>query len=207
MSDLLSRIRALRAAPAIITPTDASKRMFFRAAALGVIAAPFIITRAAEAANVQKQIAGGVSAYSTMGFTASDFNSRANGAVVVATSTTTNASNLDLEAQVSGSVVVGGTTSVGSVLQILVLEQNRDGSTYGGGIATSDTNPPAHLVRTSINVKNGVTSGNAVTFESNWFPLPIAVFKFAVLNNLGSALNATASATFEFRTRNYNLNG
>lgn len=207
MSDLLSRIRALRARPVIITPTDASKRVFFRAAAVGVLAAPFIITRAAEAANVQKQIAGGVSAYTSMGFTASDFNSRANGAVVVATSTVTNASNLDLEAQVSGTVEVGGTTTVGSVLQVLVLDQNRDGSTYGGGIATGDTNPPAHLVRTSMNVKNGVTSGNAVTFESNWFPLPIGVFKFAILNNLGSALDSTANATFEYRTRNYNLNG
>lgn len=158
-------------------------------------------------ASIEKQVLGGISAYTSCGFTASDFNSKATGTVIVATSTVTNATNLDLQARISGTVTVGGTISVSSTWFVLLLEQNRDGTTYGGGLATGGTNPPAHLNATQFFFLNGTTSGNAVTFESPWFDLPHGVFKFGILQAMGISLHATAAVTCEYITRNRNLNG
>lgn len=158
-------------------------------------------------ANVQKQVLGAVSSWTLMNFTASDFNSRASGQIVVETSDTTNATNLDLEGQISFTLEVGGTTTVSSVLQFLAMELHQNGSTYGCGTATGGTNPAAHQVLTVANVKNSVTSGNAVTGITRWFPMPIGVFRFAVLQGLGSITDSSANAAFYLRTRNMNLNG
>lgn len=147
------------------------------------------------------------SSWTSAGFTASDFNSRANGSVVVATSTLDNDSGLDLEAEVSFSFEVGGTTTTASRFDLYILPLNQDGTTLGDGAATGTTIPAATYWMTSAVVKTGVTSGNAVTGTFPRVPLPAADFRFAIVNNTGSALDATAAAAVQYRTVNRNLNG
>jgi hypothetical protein len=158
-------------------------------------------------ANIAKLTPGGQSAYTSCGFTASDFNSLLNGYVVVASSEISNATNLDLMAEVSFSVVVGGTTGGGSYLALWILPKNRDNSTYGDGVANGATLPGASYAVASCSIKPGVTSGNTVVGTFPRFFLPRGAFKFAVSNHCGVALNAAASAVFEYRTINIDLNG
>lgn len=184
-----------------------SRRGLFRAAALGLVSAPFLMGRA-EAANVQKLAAGGVSAYTDMGFTASDFNSAVNGKVTVAASTVTNATNLDLYAQVSFSIVNGVTTTTqASYFQFYGLELNQDGTTYGDGVATGTTLPAAHQLLQTADLAIGIASGGTLTGTTKWFPMPGGVLKFAHINSSGGAMNASAAAVFKYRTFNFNLNG
>lgn len=159
-------------------------------------------------ANITKQIAGGVSAYTTMGFTAADFNSLANGSTVVASSSITNATNLDLEAQISFVITNGATTTTsGSSLIFYGLELNQDGTTYGSGAVSGATVPASHELLTNANILSGRTSGQTLTGTTDWFQLPIGEMKFVCQNGTGGAMNATASATFKYRTRNMNNNG
>ena len=147
------------------------------------------------------------SSWTTAGFTASDFNSRANGSVVVATTALDNDSNLDLETEVSFSFEVGGTTTTASRLDLYILPLNQDGTTYGDGAATGTTIPAGTYWVTSCLVKTGVTSGSAVTGTFPRVQLPAADFKFAIVNNTGAALDSTAAAAVQYRTVNRNLNG
>lgn len=158
-------------------------------------------------ASVAKFVAGGVSAYSSCGFTASDFNSLANGSFVLASSTTDNGTNLDLLAEVSFIATVGGTTTAGAYLALWIMPQNRDGSTYGDTIGNGSTLPAATYFAGSAGVKVGVTSGNTIVGTFPRILLPRGVFKFGISNHVGVAFNATASVTAEFRTTNLNLNG
>lgn len=145
-------------------------------------------------------------AYATCGFTASDFNSLATGSVVVAASAITNSSNLDMLADVSFVVTMGGTTTAASRFDVYLLPLNQDGSTYGDGVATGSTAPVFTYYVGSMGVKSGVTSGNTVTGTLRAVPLPPGDFKWALLNNTTVALNATASITAKYRAYNENLN-
>lgn len=159
-------------------------------------------------ANILKQVLGGVSAYTTMNFTASDFNSLANLSTVVGSSTVTNASNLDLEGQISFVITNGATTTTtGSSFLFYALEENQDGTTYGSGAVSGTTLPATHELLVMVNILSGRTSGQTLVGTSNWFPMPIGVFKFVAHNATGGAMNATAAATFKYRTRALNLNG
>jgi hypothetical protein len=145
--------------------------------------------------------------WTSAGFTATDFNSRANGSVVVATTTLDNDSGLDLEAEVSFSFEVGGTTTAASRFDLYILPLNRDGTTLGDGVATGATLPAGTYWVASCLVRTGVTSGNAVVGTFPRVPLPAADFRFAIANVTGAALDSTAAAAVEYRTVNRNLNG
>ena len=159
-------------------------------------------------ANITKQVAGGVSAYADMGFTATDFNSLASANTVVAATAKTNATNLDMEGQISFVITNGATTTTsGSSFVFYMLELNQDGTTYGSGAVSGAVIPAAHESLVSVNILSGRTSGQTLTGTSDWFPMPIGEFKFVAQNSTGGAMNATASATFKYRTRNINTNG
>jgi len=144
--------------------------------------------------------------YTSAGFTAADFNSLANGSVVVASSAVTNGTALDQYADVSFIFTMGGTTTATSIFTLYVLPLNRDASTYGDGVANGSTAPVAGYFVSSVGVKTGVTSGNTVTGTFRGIVLPPGNFKFAIVNNTTVALNATAAATVEYRSYNENLN-
>lgn len=144
--------------------------------------------------------------YATSGFTLTDFNSLAAANSVVAASAITNSSSLDLYADVSFSVVVGGTTTATSRMDLFLLPLNQDATTYGDGAASGATLPSVGYQVASVGVKTGVTNGNAVTGTWRGVVLPPGNFKFAVVNQLGVALNATSSAAVSYRTYNENLN-
>lgn len=158
-------------------------------------------------ANVAKQIAGGVSAYTGCGFTAADFNSLANGSFVIADTETANGSNLDLLSEVSFIATVGGTTVAGGYFALWVLPENRDASTYGDAAADGSTLPGGNYLAATCGIKSGITSGNTVVGTFPRFLLPRGDFKFGLSNHCGVALNSTASVTIEHRTTNLNLNG
>lgn len=159
-------------------------------------------------ANITKQIAGAVSAYTAMGFTLTDFNSLVNGNTVVASSSVTNATNLDIEAQISFVVTNGATTTTsGSSFLFYAMELNQDGTTYGSGAVSGSVVPASQEIITNCNVLSGRTSGQTLTGTTGWFQLPIGEFKFVCQNGTGGTLNATSAATFKYRTRNMNNNG
>ncbi len=144
--------------------------------------------------------------YGTSGFTLTDFNSLANGSVVVASSAITNSSALDLYADVSFVLTVGGTTIATSRLDLYILPLNQDASTYGDGAANGATPPVGQYQVSAVGVKSGVTNGNTITGTFRSVVLPPGNFKFAVVNGLGVGLNATAAAAMSYRTYNENLN-
>ncbi len=141
------------------------------------------------------------------GFTASDFNSRANGSVVVATTALDNDSALDLEAEVSFTFEVGGTTTATSRFHLYILPLDQGGTIYGDDAATGTTAPADTYWMATSGVKTGITSGNKVYGTFPRVPLPAADFKFAIVNSMGAALDATAAAVVKYRTVNRNLNG
>ena len=159
-------------------------------------------------ANTTGWIAGrGVGlTWTTAGFTAANFNSLANGSVVVASSAINNTTAMDLYADVSFTVVVGGTTTTSSYLTLYRLPLNQDGTNYGDGVGNGATIPAPGYQAASIGVIPGITSGaNVVGIFVGAILVP-GNFKFAIVNNLGVALHTTAAATFNNRTYNENLN-
>jgi hypothetical protein len=157
--------------------------------------------------NVIKLLAGAQSSYAAAGFTGTDFNSLADGSVAVATSSIDNSTNLDLLLEVSFSLVVGGTTTANSYLGLYLLPLNQDGSTYGDSITTGSTLPVPSYWRTNSFAKSGVTSGNAIVGAFPVILMPRSSFRLAVSNRLGVALNASAAASVQYKTSNYNGNG
>jgi len=144
--------------------------------------------------------------WATCGFSTSDFNSLASGSVVVASGAVTNGTALDQYADVSFVVTVGGTTTATSYFDLYILPLNQDGTTYGDGVANGSTAPTFGYRKASTGVKTGITSGNTITGTFPTVILPVGNFKYAIVNNLGVALNATAAATVKHRTFNENLN-
>lgn len=159
-------------------------------------------------AGTSRWVAGGGQGltYGSAGFTGTDFASLATGSVVVATSAIANSSPLDLYADVSFVITVGGTTVVNSRFDLYLLPLNQDGTTYGDGVATGASLPAAGYQVSSIGVKVGVTTGNSVTGTFRGIVMPPGNFKFAIGNQAGVSMNATPAATFSYRTYNENLN-
>lgn len=141
------------------------------------------------------------------GFTASDFNSRGSGSVVVAATAITNGTDLDVLVDVSFQFEVGGTTTSGSYAQLYLLPLQQDGSTYGDGVATGTTLPAPQYARQVAYVKPSVTSGNAVHGMFEGVTVPPGSYKFAVAQVMGAALDSTAAAAVKYRTRTLDLNG
>lgn len=146
-------------------------------------------------------------AYTAASFTAGELNSLATGGGALSTTVISNSSGLDQYCQVSFIVTVGGTTLAGSYLTIYALPLNQDASTYGDAYVSSTTvQPSASYAQKSVGIKVGITSGSTIVGTFEPFLLPPADFKLALGQNLGVALNATASLTLKYRTFNINLN-
>lgn len=145
--------------------------------------------------------------WTSCGFTASDFNSRADGSVVVATSAITNGTDLDILIDVSMQADVGGTTAATSYFGLYLLPLQQDGNIYGDGVATGTTAPAVTYWKKNCYVKSGVTSGNAVHAMFEEITVPPGSYKLAILNKMGAALDSTAAAVVSYRTRTLNLNG
>lgn len=146
-------------------------------------------------------------AWSAAAFTAGDLNSLASGGGALSTTVIANGTNLDLYADASFVITVGGTTVAGSYFALYLLPLNQDGSTYGDGYASSTTVLPVATYQAgSALVKVGVTSGNTVTGTFRGIILPPGSFKFAFGNLLTVALSATAALTLSYRSYNENLN-
>lgn len=158
-------------------------------------------------ANIIKLTPGGASSWTSMGFTAADFNSLANGSFVLASSAIDNSSNLDLEAVCSGSMEVGGTTTAAHYLLLWRLPLGRDGSTYGDGTPSGTNLPGSQFQAASTTARVGITSGNALSWQFARVWLPRNTFKFGLSQHLGAALDSTATFTGEFQTTNLNTNG
>ena len=146
-------------------------------------------------------------AFTSVSFTAGDLNSLASGGGALSTAAVTNSTNLDLYADASFVVTVGGTTVAGSYVSLYLLPLNQDGSTYGDAYASSTSvQPSATYLAGSAQVKVGITSGNTIVGMFRGIVLPPGDFKFAFANNLTVALNATAALTLKYRSFNENLN-
>lgn len=146
--------------------------------------------------------------WTSVSFTAGDLNSLASGGFALSTAAITNGTSLDLYADVSLIITVGGTTLVSSYLPLFLLPLQQDGSTYGDGSASSSSvMPVASYVAASCMIKSGVTSGNTIQAMYKGIVTPPGDFKLGLGNGLGVALNATAALTMKIRTYNENLNG
>ena len=182
-------------------------------AALLAFAAPARATNDTSWATGAGNTGAGLTWYSAGFTTATDFNSLANGSCVAARSAIANGTALDLYADISGTLTVGGTTATTSYLSFYVVPLNQDGSTYGDGLSyygsgfTGSTAPAAvYLAPPAVGVTSGITSGNAITWTLRGIVIPPGSFIWVVCNNLGVALNSTAAATVQQRTYRENLN-
>lgn len=146
-------------------------------------------------------------AWTAVSFTATQVNSLASGSCVVSSAAITNNTLLDMYYDFSFVVTVGGTTTASSYLTLYVLPLNQDGTTYGDGVASGATLPVASYLASQVYVKSGVASGSTI---AGTFPGPLIIrptsFKIAIGNQLGVALNATASLTMKYQTYLENLN-
>jgi hypothetical protein len=159
--------------------------------------------------SIIRPIAGNVANYTSCGFTATDFNSLANGSVAVMPTSAAidNTVNLDDYMDVSFSLVIGGTLTAASFLSLYLLPLNQDGTTYGDGIVTGSTLPGVSYWLTNAFGKNGAVSSNTITGTFPTIVLPRKKLILAVANNLGVALNSAAAAAVAFNTTNVNGNG
>ncbi len=158
-------------------------------------------------ASILRLTAGVVSSWSTMGFTAADFNSLANGSFVLASTAIDNSSNLDLWATCAGSMEVGGTTTAAHYLMLWRLPLSRDGSTYGDGTASGTNLPGSQFLAGSTTAKVGITSGNALHWQFDRVWMPRNTWKWGLSQHLGAALDSTAAFAGEFQTTSLNTNG
>lgn len=148
-----------------------------------------------------KLLAGGVSAWTPISLTASDFNSLADGSFALLTGTIDNGTNLDLMAEIAAEVTVGGTTVARSCMPLFLLPQHQDGTTYGDGTATGSSPPNSAYWCGTLGARVGVTSGNVCRMVTpRPFLLTRGVHKLGVQNKLTVALHSTASAAFWLRT-------
>lgn len=157
-----------------------------------------------------RQIFGATgSTWTNSGFTVADFNSRANGAVVVAATEISNddaVSEGDLGIIVSFEFEVGGTTTVNSRADLYILPEGH-GGIYGDDAATGTTLPAWSYLVAQCSVKPGVTAGNKVYGVFPPIPLPIGDFKLAIAQHMGAALDGTAAAVIQHRMVLLNGNG
>src|SRR5215475_14109204 len=121
--------------------------------------------------------------WGSAGFTVANFNSLASGSVVVATTAIANATPLDLYADVSYVLTVGGTTTATSYMALYILPLNQDASTYGDGTPTGTAAPAAAYMAGSAGVRSGIASGATITGIFRGVVLPPGNFLFALTNN------------------------
>lgn len=144
--------------------------------------------------------------WASAGFTATNFNSLASGSCAVS-SQIDNSTALDLYADLSFSMVVGGTTTTASYMALYLMPLNQDGTTYGDGASTGGATVPngQYLVGT-VNVLSGVASGSAVTGTFRGVILPPGKFVWVLANQLQVAMSSSAAAAVQYRSYRENLN-
>lgn len=143
------------------------------------------------------------------GFTASDFNARANGSVVVAATATTNDNETtegDLGIIYSFEFEVGGTTTANSRVDLYLLPEGHGGE-FGDDAVTGTTVPARSYLAGQCYVKPGVTAGNLVYGTFDPIPMPMGDFKPALAHHMGAALDSTAAAVVKHRTVLLTTNG
>jgi hypothetical protein len=160
-------------------------------------------------ANLIVLAPGGQASYASCGFTFTDFNSLANGSIVVASSADDNSTNLDDAVEISFSFANGATTTTAaSRFDLYWLPLNQDASTYGDGSTSGATLPAASYRVAPCGVRTGVTSGNTLTGTFPIVPWPSrATGKWVIANRTGGALNATSAAAVKYRGYRFNTNG
>lgn len=145
-------------------------------------------------------------AFTSMGFTASDFNGLADGRFVLASSAIDNATNKDIFVDVSGQFTVGSTTTSSSYLLIWLLPLNRDGTTYGDGTTNGANLPGWQYLRASCGVRIGATNGSVAQWGAERIMMPRRSLKWGISVHMGGALNASAGFQGEFQASTINLN-
>ncbi len=147
----------------------------------------------------------------TTAINGSDLASLANGSTVLSSvADIANQTNLDIYADISVRLTVASATPpAGSYLGLFLVVLLDDGSTYGDGTMTSGSTitraPPFAPIgivplesATGITLLAGVIQGAVI---------PPGSFRFALYNNSGAALHATAgNSVVRYRTYNLNLN-
>lgn len=152
-----------------------------------------------------KLTAGGVSSWTSISLTAGDFNSLADGSFVLLDGTIDNGTNLDLMAEIAGTVTVGGTTVARSRMPLFLLPEHQDTSTYGDGTTDGTNAPNSAYWCATLGARVGITSGNVCKMVTpRPFLLTRGIHKIGVQNKLTVALHSTASAAFYIRTTNLN---
>lgn len=149
--------------------------------------------------------AGGVSSWTSISLTAADFNSLADGSFVLLDGTIDNSTELDLLAEIAGTVTVGGTTVARSCMPVFLLPEHQDGSTYGDGTTDGTSAPNSSYWASTLGARVGITSGNVCKMVTpRPFLLTRGIHKIGIQNKLTVALHSTASAAFYIRTTNLN---
>lgn len=154
----------------------------------------------------EKWIAGsGAGLTWTNAIAAADLNGLANNSsTITTTNVVTNGTALDIFADFSVALKVGGTTAAPNFVSIFLYPLNQDGSTYGDNAVTSKSavTPSASYWVGNINVPTGITSGNFVYGQVNRVILPPGSFLWVLQNQLGVALFSDANSACKYRTYN-----
>jgi len=147
----------------------------------------------------------------TTAINGSDLASLANGSTVLSSvADIANQTNLDIYADVSVRMTVAsGTPPTGAYLAIYLVALLDDGSTYGDGSMTSGGTITRAPPYSPVGIV-ALESAAATTLLSGFVQgivIPPGSFRFALYNNTGAALSATAgNCIVRYRTYNVNLN-
>jgi hypothetical protein len=162
-------------------------------------------------ANIIRPIAGTISTWTALAFTAGDLNSCSSTGAALSTTIVAQSTNLDSFLQVSFVMNASAAPSTAHFLALYLLPKNQDGTTYGDGYVSSKTNQPG--ISYWVTNASPNTSGITTPFTMNGsFPRVfigdlLEDFEIAIAPGGGLTLNATASATVKYKTLNTNANG
>ncbi len=147
----------------------------------------------------------------TTAINGSDLASLANGSTVLSSvADIANQTNLDIYADISVRLTVASATPpTGSYLGLFLVALLDDGSTYGDGSMASGgviTRAPPYSPIGLIALETATGTTLLAGFVQG-IVIPPGSFRFALYNNSGAALHATAgNSIVKYRTYNLNLN-
>ena len=150
---------------------------------------------------IQKLVTGAVSWTSCFG---TEINSLTSNYAILSSVSLSNATNLDLMAEVSvslGSVTPG---SGAPFIGLYIYPLNQDTSSYGDGrFSTAAAGPPPSSYWVG-NIPCVPSTAGVITGDTGRFILPLGAFKFVLWNNSGTALASSAN-TVKYQTTNYQV--
>ena len=155
--------------------------------------------------NTAKWIAGAGQGLTWGAAFGAEINSLAAGSVAVSSIVIANGTALDLYADVSFALTGTTPASGAAYFALYLLALNQDASTYGDATASGTVLPGGSYLVASVPVPLSQTSA-VLTGIARGIILPPGSFKFAIANQTGNALAASAN-TIAYRTYNENLNG